>query len=170
MYGQPYARLGRAQSVYDAKKRSRTPLIKILGPLFWNAPAVHLHGLETIWVDGVIHLHPWTTFIGKLQNEWQEFVLYATVLLNANVAFLAIPSVDNGPGQLSAAQISSNISIVTSVGSILLGLLLIRQHRVKAKDTPMEANSFLSARTHPTLGLEALAIIYSLPYALLMWG
>ncbi len=63
------------------------------------------------------------------------------MLLNANVAFLAIPSVDNGPGQLSAAQISSNISIVTSVGSILLGLLLIREHRVKAKDTPMEAVS-----------------------------
>ncbi len=76
MYGQPYARLGRAQSVYDTKKRSRTPLIKILGLLFWNAPAVHLRGLETIWVDSVIHLHPWTAFIGKLQNEWQDFVLY----------------------------------------------------------------------------------------------
>lgn len=112
------------------------------------------------------------------------------MLLNANVAFLAIPSVDNGTDQLSAAQISSNISIVTSVGSILLGLLLIRQHRVKSKDTPIEAVSlsaschptqllltvcgyqfwFLSARKHPTLGLETLAIIYSLPYALLMWG
>ncbi|EIW55210.1 uncharacterized protein TRAVEDRAFT_31017 [Trametes versicolor FP-101664 SS1] len=170
MYGQPYARLSPAQSVYNTKKHPRTPLIKIMSFFFWNAPAVHLRGLERIWVDGIIHLRPWTTFIGKLQNEWQEFVLYATVLLNANVAFLAIPSVDNGTDQLSAAQISSNISIVTSVGSILLGLLLIRQHRVKSKDTPIEAFWFLSARKHPTLGLETLAIIYSLPYALLMWG
>ena len=67
--------------------------------------------------------------------------LQATVLLNANVAFLAIPSVDNGNGQLTAPQISSYLSIVTSVGSILLGLLLIRQHRVKSKDTADDAVS-----------------------------
>ena len=63
----------------------------------------------------------------------------ATVLLNANVAFLAIPSVDTGDGHVSAAQISSYLSIVTSVGCILVGLLLIRQHRVKSKETAEEA-------------------------------
>ena len=94
----------------------------------------------------------------------------ATVLLNANVAFLAIPSVDNGSSSISPAQISSSLSIVTSVGSILLGLLLIRQHRVKSKDTAEEAHRFLMSRKHKALGLETLAIIYSLPYALLMWG
>ncbi|OBZ67954.1 hypothetical protein A0H81_12486 [Grifola frondosa] len=30
--------------------------------------------------------------------------------------------------------------------------------------------TFLTNRRHPTLGLETLAIIYSLPYALLMWA
>ncbi len=122
---------------------------------------MHLRGLEKIFIDGVIAVVPWGTFIGKLQNEWQEFVLYvrgslsnvhgggsltcrsrqATVLLNANVAFLAIPSVDNGPNDVTAAQISSYLSIVTSIGSILLGLLLIRQHRVKAKETADDAVS-----------------------------
>ena len=63
----------------------------------------------------------------------------ATVLLNANVAFLAIPSVDNGDGRVTAAMICSYLSIVTSTGSILLGLLLVRQHRVKSKDTAEEA-------------------------------
>ena len=61
------------------------------------------------------------------------------MLLNANVAFLAIPSVDNGSSSISPAQISSSLSIVTSVGSILLGLLLVRQHRVKSKETAEEA-------------------------------
>lgn len=65
------------------------------------------------------------------------------MLLNANVAFLAIPSVDNGENQnvVTPAQISSYLSIITSVGSILLGLLLIRQHRVKAKETADDAVS-----------------------------
>ncbi|RDX39810.1 hypothetical protein OH76DRAFT_1413341, partial [Lentinus brumalis] len=169
-YGQTHARLGRDQSVYNNPKPRRTPLIRVLAPLFWNAPDVHLRGLEKIFIDGVIAVVPWGTFIGKLQNEWQEFVLYATVLLNANVAFLAIPSVDNGPNDVTAAQISSYLSIVTSIGSILLGLLLIRQHRVKAKETADDANAFLRSRRHTMMGLETLAIIYSLPYALLMWA
>ncbi|KAI0642660.1 hypothetical protein C8Q79DRAFT_1013332 [Trametes meyenii] len=170
LYGQTFARLQRDQSVYKAKEHNRTPLIRLLSPLFWNAPQVHLRSLERIWIDGIITIVPWSTFIGKLHNEWQEFVLYATVLLNANVAFLAIPSVDDGTTTLTAAQISSYLSIVTSVGSILLGLLLVRQHRVKSKDTADDAWRYLSSRKHPTLGLETLAIIYSLPYALLMWG
>ncbi|KAI0720666.1 hypothetical protein C8T65DRAFT_735621 [Cerioporus squamosus] len=166
-YGQTHARLGRDQSVYNSPRPRRTPLIKLFAPLFWNAPEVHLRGLEKIFIDGVIAVVPWGTFIGKLQTEWQEFVLYATVLLNANVAFLAIPSVDNGE-DVTAAQISSYLSIVTSVGSILLGLLLIRQHRVKSKETADDANAFLRSRRHMMLGLETLAIIYSLPYALLI--
>ncbi|PIL23459.1 hypothetical protein GSI_14770 [Ganoderma sinense ZZ0214-1] len=169
-HGQTHARLGRDQSVYNTVKTRRTPLIRVLAPFFWNAPEVHLRGLERIWIDGIIAIIPWGGFIGKLQNEWQEFVLYATVLLNANVAFLAIPSVDGGNGSVTAAQISSYLSIVTSVGCIMVGLLLIRQHRVKSKETAEEACRYLSSRKHEMLGLETLAIIYSLPYALLMWG
>ena len=60
-----------------------------------------------------------------------------TVILAANMAFLAIQSVDNG-GQLvpdrSVAQVASYISIVTSLGSMLLSLLLIRQNRSKKND------------------------------------
>ena len=64
----------------------------------------------------------------------------ATVLLNANVAFLAIPSVDPGSNNnRTAAQIVSYISIVTSTGSIIIALLLIRQYRVKPRETVEEA-------------------------------
>lgn len=75
-YGQTHARLGRDQSVYHVVKKRRTPLIRTLAPLFWNAPLVHLRGLEKIYIDGIIAIIPWGGFIGKLQNEWQEFVLY----------------------------------------------------------------------------------------------
>jgi len=54
------------------------------------------------------------------------------VLLNGNVGFLAIQSVDSLDTKLSsAAQIASYLSIVASVGSILLGLLLRRQTKNK---------------------------------------
>lgn len=75
-HGQTHARLNRDQSVYNPTPPRRTPLIRILGPLFWNAPLVHLRGLEKIWIDGIIAIIPWSSFISRLQDEWREFVLY----------------------------------------------------------------------------------------------
>lgn len=55
-------------------------------------------------------------------------------MLNANVAFLAIQSVDidRNPYR-SPAQISSYLSIIANIGSIILGLLLVRQNHIKDK-------------------------------------
>lgn len=53
------------------------------------------------------------------------------MLLNANVAFLQTPRA----GTLPAAQISSYFSISTSIGSIVLGLLLVRQNQTKDRET-----------------------------------
>ena len=51
------------------------------------------------------------------------------MLLNANVAFLAIPSVDSGNHTRTPAQLASYFSVITSVGSVAAGLLLLRYHR-----------------------------------------
>jgi len=55
------------------------------------------------------------------------------VLLNANVAFLAIQSVDSSgnAAKRSFVQRSSYCSIVASIGTIVIGLLLARQHHTK---------------------------------------
>ncbi|OAX35810.1 hypothetical protein K503DRAFT_784809 [Rhizopogon vinicolor AM-OR11-026] len=96
------------------------------------------------------------------------FLEPATVLLNANVGFLAITSVDKG-GK-SAIQMASYMSLVTSLGSIVLGLFFVSQDRTSGQSTAGEAASFLSNLRDGRRGLEKLAIIYSLPKALLMWG
>ena len=49
--------------------------------------------------------------------------------MNANVAFL-----NGNASHLSTAQIASYISIATSIGSIILGLLLVRQNRTKSRE------------------------------------
>lgn len=56
----------------------------------------------------------------------------ATVMLNANLAFLSIQSVDvNTLPYRSPAQISSYLSVTANIGSIVLGLLLIRHNRME---------------------------------------
>lgn len=64
------------------------------------------------------------------------------MLLNANVAWLAIQSIDidRNPYR-SPIQVASYLSIVASIGSIILGLLLMRQNRTRAHGTATDVVS-----------------------------
>jgi len=64
------------------------------------------------------------------------------MLLNANIAFLAIPNISNtGQTALSPAQICSVLSIIASLGSIIVSLRLIMTNRSKAEKEVAEAVS-----------------------------
>lgn len=133
-------------------------MINCLSPALFYAPNVHLRALGEMWVDQKLSKPVWSGFIDKLSQEWKSLTLYvgvtslqnrrlqnlqATVLLNANVAFLAIQSIDKTQKweHRSSAQIASYASTVFSVGSIILGLLLDRQNRTKGRETALDAVS-----------------------------
>ncbi|EMD35504.1 hypothetical protein CERSUDRAFT_157301 [Gelatoporia subvermispora B] len=170
-YGQPYARLCHGQRVYSRSFGQRTALIGILSPLLFYAPNVHMTSLQEVWIDDILSYPHWVTYTTRLSNEWQSLLTPATVLLDASIAFLAIPSVDNGQHpQRSAAQILSYISIVASIGSMVLSLLLARQYGATTHKNAEEVVAFLTKNNNPIIRMEALAIIYSLPYATMMWA
>ena len=120
-------------------------------------------------------------------------------MLTANVGFLAIPGVviSNLSGTsitnvnqvlilTSPSQIASSLSVEASIGSIMIGLLLVRHNRTKQKEDPAGAvsglsrlmcaevtlwqSTYLYQNSHRIFGLEPMAIIFSLPWALLMWS
>ena len=75
-------------------------------------------------------------------------------MLTANVGFLAIPGVVlsnlNGTDLTnanqvniftSATQIASSLSVEASIGSIVIGLLLVRHNRTKQREDPAGAAS-----------------------------
>ncbi|KAH8987900.1 hypothetical protein EDB92DRAFT_1948398 [Lactarius akahatsu] len=150
--------------------------------MLFLAPEVHLRDLERLWTDEVIIETVWKSFMTKLLEEWGELILWSTVMLTANVGFLAIPGVIisniNNPltsaSELkiftSAAQIASCMSVEASAGSIVIGMLLVRHNRTKQKEDPAGASTYLYQNTHRIFGLEPMAIIFSLPWALLMWA
>jgi hypothetical protein len=170
-HGQRHARLERDKTVYDKPLRERTLLITLVSPLLFLAPEVHLRDVEKLWMDEVIIETVWKAFMAKLLEEWQDVVLWviltgffefpltyvthqSTVMLTANVGFLAIPGVVitnlsgaaiTSPSQLiistSPAQIASSLSIQASVGSIVISLLLLRHNRTKKKEGPTGAVS-----------------------------
>jgi hypothetical protein len=112
-----------------------------------------------------------------------SFLLQGTVLLNANISFLEVGTFHSS----GAVQVASYMSTLASIGSIISGLLLLRQTKTSDKNTAVATVSgsiscwtctllrirkrdYLYSFRHPTRGLEILAIVYGLPYALVMWG
>ncbi|KAH9979759.1 hypothetical protein BJV74DRAFT_759462, partial [Russula compacta] len=182
-HGQSHARLVKDQTVYDKPKRERSMLITLLSPLLFLGPEVYLREMEKVWTDEVVIEADWRRFIDSLLDEWKDMILTSTVMLSANVGFLAIPGVVlsnlNGSNLTSAnqviiftspAQVVSCLSTVASVGNIVIALLLIRLHRLKQDEDPSAASARFFLSTHRIFGLEPLAIAYSLPWALLMWS
>ncbi len=153
-YGEPGVDRGSSLTT-EMVKRLHTPLIALLSPLLFFAPDAHCAALQAVWHNGVPKAE-WNAFIRKLSTEWQEFVinvringmdsrnslthLQATVLLNVNIAFLAIQSIDESSSDKgrSPSQIASYVSTILSVGSICLGLLLLQKYRHKNRvyDSP----------------------------------
>ncbi|KAK0218283.1 hypothetical protein EDD85DRAFT_356854 [Armillaria nabsnona] len=174
-YGEPGAYLGPSGPPDRATyKRLRTPLILLLSPLLFFAPDIHCIALHGLLPSGVTKAD-WDALLRKLGTEWQDFVINATVLLNANIAFLAIQSIDASSSDKgrSPAQIASYVSTILSVGSIILGLLLLQKYRHKSRVYDRPPWDFLGIQgggLGRRLGLETLAIMFSLPWALLMWA
>jgi len=63
-------------------------------------------------------------------------------MLAVNVAFLSIPGVMRREDILpSSSQIASTLSVEASIGSLLVGLFLVRHNRTKQELDPTEAVS-----------------------------
>ncbi|KAN0116202.1 hypothetical protein V8E52_006259 [Russula decolorans] len=191
-HGQRHARLIRGQSVYDKPKRERSLLITCLSPLLFLAPDAYLREMEKLWTDEMIKEAYWKRFITKLLAQWESVILWihqlkrslqSTVILTANVGFLAIPGVVlsniNGSNLTSASQvtiftsptqIASCLSVQASIGSIVVGMPLLRRHVTKIPNDPAGASTYLDRISHSTFGLEPTAVVFSLPWALLMWS
>jgi len=182
-HGQKNARINRHRTVYSKPKRERSLLITLLSPALFLAPDAYLGEIETMWTDEVIIEAVWQSFMSKLIAEWQGLILWSTVILTVNVSFLAIPGVmllnvsgvnSTSPSQTviftSSTQIASCLSIQASIGSIVIGLLLVRHSVTKKDEDPAGASTYLYQNSHRIFGLEPLAIIFSLPWALLMWS
>ncbi|KAG1763483.1 hypothetical protein EDD22DRAFT_501793 [Suillus occidentalis] len=166
-HGEDCVRLMFEQSVHGWQYKP-SPLMVILAPLLFFDPVAQVQELHKIFVDEVACTARWNVFCSKFKGQLQDSNLLATVLLNANVGFLAINTVDRG-GR-NAIQMASYMSLVTSLGSIVLGLFFVSHDRTSGKNTATEAAVFLGRLHDRKHGMEKLAIIYSLPKALLLWG
>ncbi|KDQ29762.1 hypothetical protein PLEOSDRAFT_1096724 [Pleurotus ostreatus PC15] len=169
-WGENFARTGRDQWM---REHSYTLFLWAVSPWFFGAPNALLRGLDDIFINKQVAIEPWRQFMRNLHAEWQDFILNSAVLLAANVAFLAIQSIDGNkdrPEFRSPPQIASYVSTLMSISSIFAGLLLVHNTREKVQDSILEAFHYLRARHSGLFGFVPLAIVYSLPYILLLYA
>ncbi len=55
-------------------------LVRILSPILFFFPDIHLLELEKVWTDKIVVEALWKEFMQKLVSEWTEFVLYVSPL------------------------------------------------------------------------------------------
>ncbi|KAF8260136.1 hypothetical protein EI94DRAFT_1812108 [Lactarius quietus] len=177
-HGQPNARLIKGQTAYTKLYREETILITLLSPMLFSAPEGYLRELEKTCVDGFATQADLINLFIGLMREWERLIVASTVLLSVNIGFLAIPGVVisnlnsniTNTSQVviltSPAQIASCMSTVVSAGSIVTGLLLIRY--TSLNQNAAGTVTYLYQNRHS--GLELSSIIFSLPWALLVWA
>ncbi|KAF8524462.1 hypothetical protein JB92DRAFT_3109514 [Gautieria morchelliformis] len=169
-FGERGARLYRTQ--IEIKEASSPIYMKLFYLLLFDAPSTHLRGLRELYPDNVIHADGWQKYMEALCNDWHNMILWATVLLAANMSFLAIFNSTDQVIQENQAVTCSLVSTLSSTVSIVIGMLLFRKHRSGplADRQTEDGAKYLHKEAHVRLGLGPLAIVYSLSYACLMWA
>ncbi|TBU38611.1 hypothetical protein BD309DRAFT_874008 [Dichomitus squalens] len=172
-HGERYAQLDSDRSVYLETHHDRHLWFRMFSWIFFWTPQIYYDRLSITWVDSKVNYDHWKTFIGELQSDWAASITPSTVILSANVGFLAIQSVDNNglvvPNR-SMGQIVSYISTMLTIGNIVACTILARQHRETMHRYAEAAAAYLDARAGSKQGMEVLAILFSIPTAFFAWG
>lgn len=168
--GQPGVRVDADRSIYYKEGHERETLIfRLSNLILWYGPRKHYKRIQRVWVDEIINAPRWKDFITQLDNEWTGFTLYSTVMLAVDVSFLPVPSIVHPSGSW---QTSSNIAVFMSalcaVGSLVVAVLLVDQSQ--DYQTAEGGALYMSLMTNAIPGIENLALMHSLPFALLIWA
>ncbi|KAK0219493.1 hypothetical protein EDD85DRAFT_780712, partial [Armillaria nabsnona] len=169
-YGEPVARLSRGTSIYDKNKvHKRSFLFHILKYLLFAAPCAHLGEIDYLLSDRLLSQIVCREFIDKICKDWSHPTIYSTVLINVDVGLLSIQSVDTSPTSSPLKGIIY-LLILSALGSLFFAWLLLRHNKTRSNISTCEAVNIMNSYQDSSCRYDNIAIIYSLLYALLMWG
>ncbi|KAG2337053.1 hypothetical protein BDR05DRAFT_1005359 [Suillus weaverae] len=165
-YGQVGARVNANQSVYEVEQsRTKGTLrLRLANAFLWGVPAAQYKFLQNTWIDNILNYPKWYKHISRLNGDWSNVTIFSTVMLAVDVSFLAVP------GVISEVAVVIYLSAICSVSSLVVSMLLAVESRRWGTDSAEGAALFMARMIHTQSDIEALAIMYSLPYAHLIWG
>lgn len=187
LYGTPYARMDRRQSRYFEPQPEKPQ--SVLGFILHMFSLAFILGeagsiqrtLRETWVDRTVLMEAWLYVLRDVQEEWDSKASMATVLLAANMAFLAINQLggdtsDNGSKGGNDLPVFSQVFSVTStlfsLGSIMSGMILKHQHRAFASGgcNSMHMENYMRAYAADEIGTYCTALLFSMPFGMFLWS
>ncbi|KZV89816.1 hypothetical protein EXIGLDRAFT_771413 [Exidia glandulosa HHB12029] len=172
-YGDKRAKVSRLERHSRDKEPGHYALARtICSLIFLNRP----HRLETdlkeLFADGTLYRIHWRTYVEEeIEPEWQQQGTLATIMLAANMAFLALDSVEKAnDGPFLACKTLSLSSTTFSVAALFATLKLARTHHKLKSATTEEASEYMTYCSSRMLGLFGLAVVYSIPFTMFMWS
>lgn len=170
-HGEFGARISRHQSVYESRDSIGSLLstlkFSILSYPLFNGPKYHLASLERMWVDRVINYQDWARHLALVLEEWTKTIFMSLITLAIIMVTLSIASGKEPSRSPSLSQEALLFSALFDVTSVITALVLVRQHRTLPRDDASAAQRYLWSKPG---GLPALAVAYSIPYALSLWA
>ncbi|KAG1776247.1 hypothetical protein EV702DRAFT_1230424 [Suillus placidus] len=164
--GQPGARLGVDQSLYGKPNVRSKRIFRVMNVFLFGSFDAQSKAIRRIWVDETMVQPRWKNFIDRLTTEWGGYTIYSTVMLAVDIGFLAVQSVQT---QI-AATLLAYLSILCVLGSLVVSLVLAGQVNDSRRRSAEDVATFMLGMSRSMLGLESLALMLSLPFALLIWA
>ncbi|KAG1764717.1 hypothetical protein EDD22DRAFT_801268 [Suillus occidentalis] len=171
--GQPGARLDSNQRLYDSygENKSKPILIRILNVALFNSPRIYSESIEGVLVDDSLVIPMWKNFIDQITSKWNSVLLFSTVMLGVDISFLAVPGVDDPSIQIKPATTTViYLSTLCAMGSLVISLVLLGRISDNKWSPTGSAYKLIISMSRSLFGVEGLAIMLSLPFALLVWG
>ncbi|KAG0709134.1 hypothetical protein DFH29DRAFT_993306 [Suillus ampliporus] len=158
--GQPGIRLNTNELLYgDSNTRSKTILFRLMDITMFGSLSAHHKALHGISVDNtIIQLGRYRNFIDRLICEWTGYTVFLSRGSNPSIVLLYKLS--------SAPVIASYLSTFCAMGSLMVTLVFTRQ----VNDDRRYPNKRMASFMFGICSTGRLALMLSMPFALLMWG
>ncbi|TDL18711.1 hypothetical protein BD410DRAFT_806272 [Rickenella mellea] len=160
LYGEPVCRLSRNQAILHPPKRIPFAM-KVIFSGFFGEPQTFLTSLDELWTDKVVNAEAWIKFMAVCQREWRDATLW-TIGLTIAHAILVVSSI--GMRSVSVA------GMIASAAGLVASISLTTSHRDFESGNSDAFHDYLSRFDDVKFGLQPLAVLFSLPKAMLMWS
>ncbi|TFY69317.1 hypothetical protein EVG20_g3202 [Dentipellis fragilis] len=158
-WGQEICRMSRDQKISSAAPPKSSILLSALSCLGLNCQQHYRSGLDDVYHDSIVYLHVWKTFVRNTLEDWSMWSKMSFALLIANT--LTLP--------MAWSQALTLASTLLCLSSFVMSLVLHQHLTSIPEGISLEASTYLYEHCG-TYGFAPLALVYSLPKSLFVYG
>ncbi|KAJ7037864.1 hypothetical protein C8F04DRAFT_1090440 [Mycena alexandri] len=159
-YGQEHSRLSRDQAVLYDPTTKHGWVSTVASRLSFKTSDRYLAKLNDLFVDHMVYIEEWKTMVTGCLRDWRRASQIASFALIMQLfIFTLTPSI-----YLAVASAS------LFVASLLASMLLVHRFDPLQGICVTDAMDYLESIQSPTFKFQFVALVYSLPHALNLWG